>query len=239
MSGTSKKLNALRRASPLLILSTLLGILIVVSTSFVIFQRYVATQGSEKTESPSLIVRSISTEDRYIGDTQAPIQIVVYASLSCPYCKQFFEETYQKLKTKYGDQIVVAYRHLPLASQPKSRVEAHAAECIYTLGGNDSFWKFVRAVFARSGFEKGLDLTELASIADEVGLTGAQMSACVQSGDSDERVHADTLEASIAGISQTPGIVLKSETRALIVRGNYYGQLDTGIEYLLQSNAEF
>lgn len=223
------------RFSPTLVLSILLGALIFLAIVVVAFDRYQAKRVVTKTDSASLIVRRISEEDRIIGEVSAPVQAIVYSSLSCTYCKSFFDDTLPKLMSTYGDRIVVAYRHLPLVSQPSSRLEASAAECVYELGGNDSFWKFVHAVYAHKGYEEGLNLSTLAYIAAEMGVPGTKLSECVRSGTNDTRISADALEASIAGISQTPGIVLKSATRALIVKGNYYNQLDTGIKYLLQA----
>jgi len=223
----------LRRFSSTLLLGYLLGILLFAGTLFIVFERHTEKRGSTKTDRESLIVRRISESDRIIGDVSAPVQIIVYSSLSCPYCKSFFGVTLPKLTSTYGDRIVVAYRHLPLASQPGSRLEARAAECVYTLGGNDSFWKFVRAVFVEPIYRKGLSLSSLESIADRIGISGEHMSSCMRSGESDARIDEDALEASVAGISQTPGIVLKSATRALIVQGDYYSQVDTGVRYLL------
>lgn len=227
--------DVLRRLSPTLLLGGILGALLLGGTLLILFERYVVEQGSTKTDNESLIVRSITADDHIIGKISAPIQIVVYADLSCRYCKSFFDTSLPKLQEKYGNSIVVAFRHLPLPRHPKSRLEANAAECVNQLGGDDSFWSFVHAVYAHKGYEEGLNLSTLAYIADEMGVPGTKLSECVRSGTNDTRISADALEASIAGISQTPGIVLKSATRALIVKGNYYSQLDTGISYLLES----
>jgi hypothetical protein len=59
----------------------------------------------------------------------------------------------------------------------------------------------------------------------------------METGAGKARVEKDALEASVAGVSQDPSILLKSSTRALIVNGDYYSQLVTGIQYLLSTNA--
>ena len=53
-----------------------------------------------------------------------------------------------------------------------------------------------------------------------------------------ERVERDSLQGSIAGLNLTPSIVLKSQYRALIVKGDYPAQLSAGISYLLKTNDE-
>lgn len=225
----------LRRFSPPLLLCALLVTLLFVALVVVEIDRYETKKNVPITDGESLIVRHVSAADHVMGDISAPIQLIVYADLSCPYCKAFFSDTLPKLKRTYGDGIVVAYRHLPLSIHPQSHAEAAAAECVGQLGGNDAFWRFVKAVYAEPAYEKGLKVPELASVADGIGVSGTKVSSCVRSGVRDARVNADALEASVAGISQTPSVVLKSATRALIVKGNFYSQLDTGIVYLLQS----
>lgn len=235
MKKTSSVSDSFRHRSATFYLWLCLGVLLVTGLSVIAFERHVASKGSAKTDGESLIVRRITEDDHILGAVSAPVQVVVYADLSCPYCKSLFQSTLPKLQEKYGDSIVVAFRHLPPPAHPSSRLEAHAAECVGQFGGSDSFWLFLRAVYAHPGYEEGLNVPALALIVDEIGVSGTDVLACVRSGAHDTRINADALEASIAGISQTPSIVLKSATRALIVHGNHYGQLDSGIDYLLQA----
>lgn len=235
MRRISRTPNSIWHLSPTLFLWSLLGVLLILGTIVAIGERSVAKQGSAKTDSESLIVRRATTTDHLIGSLSAPVQLVVYADLSCPYCKDFFNATLPKLQAKYGDNIVVAFRHLPLHSHPSSRLEANAAECVNQIGDTGAFWRFVRAVYAHPEYEKGLTVSTLSDIADEIGVSRANVSKCAQSGANDTRINADALEASIGGMSLTPSIVLKSATRALIVQGNYFGQLDSGINYLLKT----
>src|SRR5262245_16056838 len=94
-------------------------------------ERAARTQHERTDASWSLIARAITDKDHVIGRVGAPIQLVVYADLSCPYCKSFFKKTLPSLQEQFGDSIVVAYRHLPLASHSRARAEAIAAECVY------------------------------------------------------------------------------------------------------------
>ncbi len=212
-----------------------LGVLLVIGLSVIALEKHVASKGSAKTDSESLIVRRITEDDHVLGAVSAPVQVIVYADLSCPYCKSFFQSTLPKLRAAYGDKIVVAYRHLPLAQHPASRLEANAAECVAQAAGNDAFWRFVQKVYEHPKFRDGLALSDLVSLAQGDGISRVRMSACIESEEYGDRVRTDALEASVAGISVTPGVVLKSSTRALIVQGDYHREIDAGIEYLLQS----
>ena len=51
-----------------------------------------------------------------VGDDDAPVTIVEYASLSCNHCKSFHEDVYYKVKREYIDdgKVKFRYRHYPL-----------------------------------------------------------------------------------------------------------------------------
>jgi len=186
----------------------------------------------------SLIVPAITAGDHTIGDIVAPIQIVVYADYQCAYCGQFFRDTQFRLQTEFGDKIVIAYRHLPIINSEKSAVEAASSECVYQLGGNEAFWRFTRAMFADPDAQKSFDISTLPEMAVAAGVERSDYEECLAEGRGKERVERDSLQGSIAGLNLTPSIVLKSQYRALIVKGDYPAQLSAGISYLLKTNDE-
>jgi protein-disulfide isomerase len=54
--------------------------------------------------------------DINVGNADAPIKIVEYASLSCSHCKQFHEDVYYELKKDFIDsgKVFFKFRHYPL-----------------------------------------------------------------------------------------------------------------------------
>ena len=54
-----------------------------------------------------------------LGRTDAPVTIVQYASMTCPYCRQFQRETFPVLKREYIDTGKVRYvlREFPIGKQ--------------------------------------------------------------------------------------------------------------------------
>jgi len=215
----------------------LVGCLIVAGVIF--YNEYRVARDHAKTSTEwSLIARPISRSDHTIGDVSAPIQLILYSDFQCPYCASFFSKTLPRLQAKYGNKLVIAYRHMPLPSRPQALPQAEASECAYQLGGNDAFWSFAHEMYAIPGFEDGIDMSILPSIATKVGVNEAAFNACVEGGRGEARVAEDKLEGSIAGLSLTPSMILKSKHRAVIVQGNYYSQLDAAIGYLLETNAQ-
>ncbi len=57
----------------------------------------------------------INDNDFFIGDVDAPITIIEYASMSCSHCADFHNNTLEKLKTEYIDKGVVklVFRDFP------------------------------------------------------------------------------------------------------------------------------
>ncbi len=188
----------------------------------------------EKTDANwSLIARPISAEDHVVGNVDAPVELIVYGDLSCKYCKGFYTGTMPSLQQKYGDSVVFAYRHLPLAIHPAAHAEAVASECVYSQKGDGAFWKFVQAVYRDPGYESGLSNPKLREIALSLDATGRVYDQCINSKEVSARIEKDTLEAAVAGLGITPSIILKSPHRALTITGNYPDQISSAVSYLL------
>ena len=177
-------------------------------------------------------VRPIRENDHVQGNRVAQVQLIVFTDLECQYCKRFHEITRPALLEKYGDTIVIVYRNFPMASRPKARNEAEAAECVYNIAGHEAYWKFIDTVFAITPSNNGLDLSVLPDLAHGVGVGRAEFTKCQDAGASRERVTADIIEGTIAGVTQTPSILVRSAGRSLLVSGDYPGRIKTAIEYV-------
>lgn len=239
MNRIFKKLTRHKYFSNTLLVSCAVFLVFLIVAGVIFYNEYRVARDHAKTNAEwSLIARPISARDHTIGVVSAPIQLILFSDFQCTYCASFFAKTLPKLQARYGNKLVVAYRHMPLPSRPQALPIAEASECIYQLDGNDAFWRFTREMYAIPDFGKGIDLSILGSIAHKVGVDEAAFNACVSEGRGKERVAQDKLEGSIAGISITPSMILKSRHRAVIVQGNYYSQLDAAISYLLETSAQ-
>lgn len=177
-------------------------------------------------------VRPIVESDHVQGKRGAPVELIVFTDLECQYCKRFHEITRPALLEKYGDTIVIVYRNFPMVTRSKARNEAEAAECVYAIAGHDAYWAFINKVFAVTPSNNGLDLSVLPDIAGGVGIGRAEFTQCQNAGTSGDRVTADIIEGTIAGVTQTPSILVRSAGRSLLVTGDYPGRIKTAIEYV-------
>ena len=167
-------------------------------------------------------LQPVSAEDHILGDLQAPIKIVEFSDLECPFCKDFHRTMLQVMQ-KYAPTGKVAwiYRHFPLDQlHSKARNEAEASECAFTLGGNDKFWAFITKVFEVTPANNGLDPAQLPIIAESVGLNKIAFTECLISGKTADIVDAQYQDAVKSGGTGTPfPIVITPDGKKIALQG--------------------
>lgn len=90
----------------------------------------------------------LTEEDHVLGSADAPVTIVEYSDFQCPFCRNFFEQTYGTLKKEYIDtgKAKLVYRHYPLSEiHPIANKSGEAVECAAEQG---KFWEMHDAIFA-------------------------------------------------------------------------------------------
>ena len=87
---------------------------------------------------------SITKDDRVLGNPDAPITIIEYASLTCPHCAHFANDVLPELKKKWIDtgKVKLVLRDFPL-DEPALRA-AMIARC----APPDRFYAYVDTFFA-------------------------------------------------------------------------------------------
>src|SRR5712691_7429504 len=87
---------------------------------------------------------SVTTDDRILGNSDAPITIVEYASLTCPHCAHFANEVLPELKKKWIDtgKAKLVLRDFPL-DEPALRA-AMIARC----APPDRYYAYIDTLFA-------------------------------------------------------------------------------------------
>ena len=154
-------------------------------------------------------VRRVSGRDHIYGDPHAPVSLIEYSDFECPFCKRF-HSTAKEIIDSSGGKVNWVYRHFPLSiHNPGAQKQAEASECASRLGGNEAFWKFTNAIYARTQSNgKGFPLAQLVPLAREIGLDEKQFQECLDSGTQAPRVQEDVDEAAQLGITGTPANIL-------------------------------
>jgi protein-disulfide isomerase len=167
-------------------------------------------------------VRAVSETDHIRGNINAPVKIVEYSDIECPFCK-VFHNTIKQVMNEYGKdgKVVWIYRHSPIDSlHPKARKEAEATECANELGGNDKFWAYLDRIYEITPSNNGFDLAELPKIAEYVGLDVVKFNICLNSGKYAQRIEEDLKNANATGGGGTPwSIVIAKDGKKYPING--------------------
>ena len=154
-----------------------------------------------------------------LGPADAPLTIVEFTDLQCPYCARYARETFPRLRREYVDTGRLRYvsRDLPLPMHAQALPAAVASRC---AGEQGRYWEYREALFAAQGTLKS---EPYARIAGELGLDVARLEACRRDPLQAAAVRADLELAQGSGIRSTPTFVIGRE-----VNGRFEGQQVSG-----------
>jgi len=156
-----------------------------------------------------------------IGREDAPVTIIEFTDLQCPYCARYARQTFPQLKRDFVDTGKLRYtsRDLPLPFHSFALPAAVASRC---AGEQGRFWEYREALFAS---QRTLGTEPYARIAGELGLDVAQFEACRSDGRQEAEVRADFALAAQHGIRSTPTFVI-----GRVVDGEFQGEVMSGAQ---------
>ncbi|HEV7839894.1 MAG TPA: thioredoxin domain-containing protein [Gemmatimonadaceae bacterium] len=146
---------------------------------------------------------------RIQGSSSAPVWVIEVSDFQCPFCKQWHDETYQKLRDEFvkTGKIRLAYINFPLNQHVNAWPAAEAAMC---AGAQGKFWEMHDALFINQ--KKWEQLTAPApffdSLARATGLNVPQWQQCLKSGKMKPWIQADYDRAQAAGAASTPTFII-------------------------------
>ncbi len=159
--------------------------------------------------------------DHILGNPNAPVKVIEYADLECPFCKTF-ETTMHQVMDYYGASGKVAwiYRPFPLAQiHSKAPEEAAAAECAAQQGGDAAYYKYIDLVYQTTPGENNLDLAQLPVMAQKVGLDVPKFNQCLAAGTATKKVQDSYNEAIGLGAQGTPFTLISVGADAVSLQG--------------------
>ncbi|CAG0982685.1 Disulfide bond formation protein D [Anaerolineales bacterium] len=134
-----------------------------------------------------------------IGPEDAPIVIVEFSDFQCPFCKRFYDETYQQLLAAYPDKIRFVYRHLPLTSiHPEAFPAAEASMC---ANEQNAFSEYHDKIFENQD-KLGREL--YTQIANDLNLDNVAFEDCLNTGKYKDLIQQDSDFALNLGVQSTP-----------------------------------
>jgi protein-disulfide isomerase len=142
----------------------------------------------------------VTAADPSWGNTNAPVTLVEFSDMQCPFCNKL-NATLDQLRQTYGPtKLRIVWKNNPLPFHPNARPAAETAIALYEKGGASWFWQFHDAVF-----RKGLSAPEvIAESYKFTGLNDQQVSALVARGTAARKVDEDMALGKQIGVQGTP-----------------------------------
>lgn len=121
----------------------------------------------------------IPLEDDIMGDVNAKVTIVEYASMTCPHCRSFHENILPQIKEKYVDTGKAKYILRPFPFDGDRRGEA--AFMLAKCAPNNAYYAMVDALFDTQSVwaGKGNPVPEFLRLSKLSGMTEADFKACL------------------------------------------------------------
>ena len=148
----------------------------------------------------------IGPDDPFLGDEDAEVTIVEYSDFQCPFCARAETILQDEVLDEYGDRVKLVYKQMPLVSiHPWAETASTVGLCVLRRSGNDVYWKYHRAVFAKqSEVQADTAADQLLAMAKEAGADGDEVKACFESGETQDVIAATLAEAETLGVNSTP-----------------------------------
>ncbi len=146
-----------------------------------------------------------------LGRDDAPVTIIEYASMSCPHCAKFHEQTLPMLKEKYIDtgKVRLVFREFPLERT------AYWATIMARCAGEKRYFAFVDVFFKKqqNWYSAEDPFQALLKIARLGGLSASAVKACSE----DQALGDGILQTRLEGeqqhdVTSTPSFVIDGKT---------------------------
>jgi protein-disulfide isomerase len=168
------------------------------------------------------------------GNKNAKVTIVEYSDFQCPFCKQYFDESYKKLKADYVDtnKVYYVFKDYPLPSHPQAPKAAEAANC---AAEQNKFWEMHDLLFENQSQWSGKpdNIATFKKFAGDLKLDQQKFDQCLDSGKHQAIVENERSEGISKQVSGTPTFFINGQK--LVGAHDYETSIKTTIEEALKS----
>jgi protein-disulfide isomerase len=153
------------------------------------------------------------------GPPNAPVVIVGFDDLECPFCAKMHSQLFPALLERYKDQVRIVYRDFPLEQHPWAMHAAINSNCL-AAQSEPAYWNFVDYVHNHLGDIGGTEKTltkaneTLDTLAKDEGkrqkVNESALNLCIEKQD-DTAVKASIKSGMELGIEATPVLYINGE----------------------------
>ena len=184
---------------------------------------------AQDTAEPDAVVRTV--DEMSIGDENAPVTVIEYASLTCPHCASFHLQVFDKIKANYVETGKVRFIVRDVYFDRAGLWGSMVARC----EGGERYFGITDLLFKRqaewSRLENPADtIAAIFAIGRQAGLTDEVMDACVQDGTWAEALVADyqkNMEAD--AVQGTPTFFINGQRESNMGYNAFAAKLDAAL----------
>jgi len=184
---------------------------------------------------PQPTVGKVTNLKGYVmGRPDAPLTMVEFTDLQCPFCRQFAITSFDEIKKNWIDTGKLRYfsRDFPLDFHAQAMPAARAARC---AGEQGKFWEMRMALMRNANL---LTADYITKTAGDLKLEARAFASCTGSTKFDAEIQAEMAEGAKLGVGGTPTFIM-GRTTATAVEGPMmvgalpYAQFDAKLKALL------
>lgn len=141
---------------------------------------------------------------RALGSPDAPLTMVEFTDLQCPYCRQYVSVTFDLIRKNWIDTGKLRYisRDFPLDIHPLAMTAARAARC---AGEQGKFWEMRTTLMKNANL---LSADYITATAGSLKLDLKAFAVCTASSRYDADIQAEEAEGFQLGVQGTPTFLL-------------------------------
>lgn len=158
-------------------------------------------------------VDTSSIQDMVLGEADAPIKMIEYASYTCPHCATFHADQYPQLKENYIDTGLVEFTYREVYFDRFGLWASMIARC----GGEERFFGITELLYEQqNAWAAGGDPAQIAenlrTIGMTAGLEGETLDACLSDAETAQTLVAwFTENAERDDVTSTPTLIIDGE----------------------------
>lgn len=152
-------------------------------------------------------------QEMFMGDADAPVTVVEYASFTCPHCKNFHTEVLEEIKANYIDTGKIKFVFREVYFDRFGLWAGIVARC----GGPDRYFGIANLLFEQqsdwvAGGDAGLIADNLRTIGKTAGIGGDELEQCLNdSAKAQAMVAVYQQNAEADDVRGTPSFVIDGE----------------------------
>ncbi len=139
-----------------------------------------------------------------LGPDDAPVTIIEFGDLECPFCARAFHEIEAVVNTTHKGHVRLIFKHFPLNIHPWAMQAAIASECVRRQNPK-AFWPFVNDIYRDQGAINPQNLRDhVTAYVRQLGLDQQVLNACIMAPGAEAQVVQDRDDGNAIGINSTP-----------------------------------